>query len=80
MVRRWEVCVTYLNFPSHKVQMAKEQVEYSLAMCDTKCMIMPYMIVWHRYWLGFDVINPVYITNPLLDLVDGIGTSEANPS
>ena len=45
MVRRWEVCVTYLNFPSHKVQMAKEQVEYSLAMCDTKCMIMPYMIV-----------------------------------
>ena len=30
------------------VQMAKEHVEYSLAICvsnDTKCMIMPYMIM-----------------------------------
>ena len=36
------------QFWSQETQMAKEHVEYSLVVCifnDTKCIIMPYMIV-----------------------------------
>ena len=48
--------------------MAKEYVENSMAICvfnDTKCIIMPYMIVWHRSQLGYVVIHLMYVTNPL---------------
>ena len=42
------VCVTYHKLWLHKVQTAKEHVEYSLAGCvffDVKYMVIPCMIV-----------------------------------
>ena len=71
---------------SRMVQMAKEHVEYSMAICvfgDTKWLFMLNMIVWQTWQLGHVDIYLVYVTNPLIlfvDMVGGIGTMKANPS
>ena len=46
-----EDCVTCHKVQSCVVQMAKEHVEYSMAVCvssDTKWLLMLNMIVWHK--------------------------------
>ena len=68
----------------HKVQMAKEQVEYSMAICifsDTKCMIMLYILLcdinnnWVMLLFTLCTLLTLYV-----DLVGGMGTCEANLS